>query len=343
MKFKHFFAVCFGLILINSSAFGGGVKTVRLGYFSNITHAQALLGVGESRFQKALGSQAKLEAVVFNAGPSAVEALIGNSVDIIYVGPSPAINAWVKAKGSVSIVAGATSGGARLIVRSGFEPKAAKELYGKKIATPQFGNTQDVAARTWVSANDMKTKEKGGTVEILPIKNADQLALFMRGHLDAAWAVEPWASRLVHEAKGKEFLDERSLWPKGKFTSTVILTTKKYIQENPEVVRKLVSEHVEITKWINAHPKEAALALNAELKKLTRTDMSLEIIQSAMSAIEFVHDPYSESLIRSADAAFRLGFVGRERPDLRGLVDLEVLNEILNNQKMPPVAEAKNK
>jgi len=172
---------------------------VRVGYFPNITHAQALVGRANGQFDKALGAGVQIEWKAFNAGPSAIEALFANAIDMTYVGPNPTVTGYVRSQGeAVRVIAGAASGGASLVVRQGSGIQQASDFHGKKVATPQMGNTQDVALRSWLRANGLKAREKGGDVQVLPITNPDQLTLFLKGQLDAAWAPEPWAARLVH-------------------------------------------------------------------------------------------------------------------------------------------------
>src|SRR3984957_3514090 len=185
---------------------------VRIGYFPNVTHAQALVGRAGGQFEKALGPGVQIEWKAFNAGPAAIEALFANAIDLTYVGPNPTVAGYIRSQGAaVRVIAGAASGGAALVVRQGAGIQNVSDFHGKKIATPQQGNSQDIALRAWLRANGLKAREKGGDVQILPITNADQFTLFLKGQLDAAWAPEPWASRLVHEAGGRIFLDERDL------------------------------------------------------------------------------------------------------------------------------------
>ncbi len=179
---------------------------IRVGYFPNVTHAQALVGRAGGQFEKALGPGVQIEWKAFNAGPSAIEALFASAIDLTYVGPNPTVTGYVRSQGAaVRVIAGAASGGASLVVRQGAGIQKAADFHGKKIATPQQGNSQDIALRAWLRANGLKTREKGGDVQIMPITNADQFTLFLKGQLDAAWAPEPWAARLVHEAGGKIF------------------------------------------------------------------------------------------------------------------------------------------
>ncbi len=178
------------------SAAGGEATALRLGYFPNITHAPALIGVNKGFFQEALGST-KLEAKTFNAGPAAIEALFSGAIDATYIGPNPAINGWSQSKGTgLKIIAGSTSGGAGLVVKPTINGPA--DLKGKKIATPQLGNTQDVALRAWLKQNGLNADQQGGgDVSVLPQDNATALQAFAQGAIDGAWVPEPYLSRLV--------------------------------------------------------------------------------------------------------------------------------------------------
>lgn len=199
-------------------------QVVRVGFFPNITHAQALVGQSQGAFEKALGPGVRVEWKAFNAGPSAIEALFANAIDLTYIGPSPTISGYVQSHGeALRVIAGVSSGGASLVVRSGANIQSAKDFHRKKIATPQLGNTQDVPLRAWLHANGLNTVDKGGDVQVIPTENPNQLPLFLSGRLDAAWAPEPWATRLVHDGHATVFLDERKLWPNGQFVAGILL------------------------------------------------------------------------------------------------------------------------
>src|SRR6476619_861809 len=196
----------------------GNPTIVRVGAFPNITHPQPMVGKANGYFEKALGPQVKFDWKTFNAGPSAIEALFAGAIDMAYIGPNPTINGYVRSNGeALRIIAGATSGGAALVVRGDSGINGPQDFHGKRIASPQQGNTQDVALRAWLKSNGLKTRDKGGDVVVMPIANPDQLTLFLKKEIDAAWAPEPWASRLVHDAGGRIFLGERTLCPRGQY------------------------------------------------------------------------------------------------------------------------------
>jgi NitT/TauT family transport system substrate-binding protein len=236
-----------------------GVKTLRIGYFPNINHAQAVIGLGNGDFQKALGNNVKVETFQFNAGPSAIESLLANRIDASYIGPNPAINGYVQSDGEdVRIIAGATSGGASFVVRNDAGINTVKDLGGKKFASPQLGNTQDVALRKYLVDNGFKTIENGGNVTVTPVANADILTLFLKKELDGAWVPEPWATRLVKEANGKIFVDERDLWPpEGKFVTAHVIVRPDYLRDNPDIIKNLIAAHVNETQWINNNKEQA--------------------------------------------------------------------------------------
>jgi len=306
---------------------------IRVGAFPNITHPQAMIGKANGWFERAVSPDAKVEWKTFNAGPSAIEALFAGAIDMTYVGPNPAINGYVRSNGeALRIIAGATSGGAALVVRNDSGIRKPEDFRGKRIASPQLGNTQDVALRAWLKANGLKTRDKGGDVEVVPIANPDQLTLFLKKELDAAWAPEPWASRLVHEANGRIFLDERNLWPNGQFITTQLVVSTKFLQAHPEVVKKWVRTHVELTEWINAHMPEAKEALNRQILKETGKALSAGVLDDSFGRLQATYDPLRGSLLRAAQLAFDAGFLGRQMPDLSRLYDLRLLNEVLSEE-----------
>jgi NitT/TauT family transport system substrate-binding protein len=313
--------------------------TLRLGYFPNITHAQPQVGIARSTFSEALGPNVDLDtSKTFNAGPAAIEALFAGEIDATYIGPNPAINGYVQSDGKeVRIVAGATSGGALLVVRADAAIESPADFANKKVATPQLGNTQDVALRTWLADNGLNAREQGGNVQVVPTANADTLTLFQEGRIDAAWVPEPWATRLVQEAGGEVFLDEKTLWPEGKFVTTHLIVRTKFLAEHPDVVENLVRAHVELTQWINDNPAEARRLVNENIEKVTTKALPQEVIDAAWENLEFTYDPIASSLEKSAADAYDLEFLA-EQPDLSGIYALDILNRILRAKNLAEVA-----
>jgi NitT/TauT family transport system substrate-binding protein len=317
----------------SASALGG--DAVRLGYFANVTHATALVGVQRGTFAARIG---RVETQVFNAGPAAVEAIFAGAIDAAYVGPNPAINAYVKSKGdAIRIVAGATSGGAQLVVKPGIT--SAADLRGKTLATPQLGNTQDVALRAWLKANGLKTDpQKGGDVTIAPQENATSLDLFKKGEIAGAWLPEPWASRLVLDGGGQVLVDEATLWPRGTFVTTHLIVATPFLEDHPDVVRKLLEAHVETTDWIVKNPAEAKTVVNAALERLTTKKLAAAVLDRAFSHLTVTYDPVATSLVASATHAAEAGLLAK--PDLAGIYDLRPLNAVLAAQGRPAVSDA---
>jgi NitT/TauT family transport system substrate-binding protein len=329
----------------NSSTGSGSnsVKTLRIGYFPNINHAQPVIGLGNGDFQKILGKNVNVQTTVFNAGPSAIEALLAKKIDVTYVGPNPAVNGYVVSEGKdLKIIAGASSGGAAFVVRNDSGIGSTKDFAGKKFASPQLGNTQDIALRSYLIKNGFKTIDEGGNIAVVAVANPDILTLFLKKQLDGAWVPEPWAARLVKEANGRIFLDERSLWPDGKFVTANIAASTDYLKNNPDVIRKLLAAHVNETVWINNHKDEAIKAFNVQLKKLTGKGIPEDELRQAISRIDFTYDPLKLSLFQSANNAYDLGFLakGKPHPDLSGIFDLTILDQVLKESGLKPVETA---
>src|SRR5947208_7373354 len=249
-----------GLILAacaSGKAATGGSVDLRLGYFPNLTHATAIVGVDKGIFARNLGSNVHLKTSIFTAGPEEVTALFSNALDAAYMGPNPAINAYVKSGGqAIRIISGATSGGAFLVVKPSIA--SAADLKGKSIAAPQLGNTQDVALRNWLKSKGLQTTTAGGgDVKVVDQDNAQSLDTFKQGKIDGAWVPEPWASRLVIEGGAKVLVDERDLWPGGKYVTTQLVVRTAFLQQHPDVVENLLKGQVEATDFIHNNSDRA--------------------------------------------------------------------------------------
>ena len=315
-----------------------GTLVIRAWHFPDIVHAAALLGRANGTFEDMLGPDRTIDWKVFNAGPSAIEALFAGEVDIGYIGPNPAVNGYVKSNGTaLRIVSGASSGGAGLVVREGSGIESIGDLGGKKIATPQLGNTQDVACRAWLKENGYEVSEKGGTVQVIPVRNPDQLTLFLKGEIDAAWTKEPWVARLIKEGHGRLFLDEREIWPGGEFVTAHVIVRREFLLEYPIVVKKWITAHVELTQWINQHPEEARHIVNEQIEQLTGKALPQDVLEQAFSRTTLTFDPVQSSLFTSADWAYQAGYLGQEKPDLSEIYDLTILNRVLEEKRLEPI------
>jgi NitT/TauT family transport system substrate-binding protein len=311
----------------------GNANTIRVGAFPNITHAQAMVGKANGWFDKAMGPQVKVQWTSFNAGPSAIEALFAGAIDMTYVGPNPAINGYVRSNGeALRVVSGAASGGASLIVRNDAGINKPEDFHGKRIASPQFGNTQDVALRNWLKNHGLQSNDKGGDVRIVPMANPDQLTLFLKKDLDAAWAPEPWATRLIHEGNGRLFVDERSLWPNGQFVIGVLVVNTKFLNAHPDLVKDWIRANVDLTDWINTHQPEAKKLLNEQIQRETSKALPPAVLDEAFSRMQVTYDPLHAALNTAAQQAFDDGFLGRQMPDLSRLYDLTILNQVLTEK-----------
>ncbi len=305
---------------------GAPAAELRMGYFPNVTHATALYGDAAGVFAEALGST-RLVTQTFPAGPAAVEALFAGALDAAYLGPSPAINAFVKSRGeAVRIVAGATSGGVSLVVRPGITDVA--QLRGRTVASPQTGGTQDVALRHHLSENGFTVDRSGrGDVTVLAQDNPVTLSAFSAGQVDGAWVPEPWASRLVLDAGGSVLVDEKDLWPGGQFVTTHLVVRADYLRAHPQTVRDLIEGSVEANRQLNADPGPARAVVNSALEQLTGKALPAATLDRAFAAVVSTDDPLASSLVTSSEHAVKAGLL--RRPDLRGIYDLTLLREVL--------------
>jgi NitT/TauT family transport system substrate-binding protein len=309
--------------------------TLNLGYFPNVTHATAIVGDRAGILAEALGPDVQLRTQFFNAGPEATEALFGEAIDATFIGPNPAINAFAQSEGqAIRIISGATSGGAFLVVRDGIGD--IEDLRGTTIATPQLGNTQDVALRAWLAENGYATDETGGgDVAIQPQANADALASFVAGDIDGAWVPEPWATRMLQEGKGNVLVDERDLWPDGKYVTTHLIVRTAYLNEHPEVVKNLLLGVVEATTFVNDNSVQAKRLVNEGITEITSSPIPDEVLDAAWDNLLFTTDPVASSLAESKDDAVAVGLL--EDVDLAGIYDLTLLNEVLAAAGEDPV------
>jgi NitT/TauT family transport system substrate-binding protein len=331
MTKRGFITAVFALFIVLSVGIVATAQTViHVGAFPNITHSQAMVGKANGWFEKRMGPKVTIDWKSFNAGPSAIEALFAGAIDMTYIGPNPAISGYVRSNGeALRIVAGATSGGAALVVRNDSGIQKPEDFHGKKVASPQMGNTQDVALRAWLIAHGMKSTDKGGDVQVIPLANPDQLTLFMKKELDGAWAPEPWATRLIREGNGRLFLDERELWPNGQFVTSHLIVRTQFLKEHPDLVKDWIRAHVEVTEWIGGHLPEAKKLLNMQIKKETGKPLADALLDDAFGRMTVTYDPLRSSLMTAAKSAFDAGFLGRQMPDLSSLYDLSLLNQVL--------------
>ncbi len=312
-----------------------GPVTVRLGYFPNLTHATALVGVERGIFASALGPDT-LSVSTFNAGPAAVEALFSGALDATYIGPNPAINAFVRSKGeAIRIISGATSGGAALVVRPDITD--AQALRGRKLASPQLGGTQDVALRHWLRTHGLRTDvQGGGDVSVAPQDNAQILETFRAGLIDGGWVPEPWATRMVDEGGGRVLVDEASLWPGGQFVTTHLVVRTEFLRDHPDSVRRLVQGQVEADRVVKAEPDEARRLVNQGIENVTGKKLPESLVSAAWGKLTFTNDPVASSLAVSAAHATEIGLL--DKVDLKGIYDLTLLNEVLSSSGAAPVA-----
>jgi NitT/TauT family transport system substrate-binding protein len=315
------------VILLSIVSCGAQISTaqtktvVRFGHFPNITHAQGVIAHGFSRqgsgwFEKRLGPNVEIQWFTYNAGPSAMEAIFAKSLDVTYVGPGPALNAYLKSNGEeIRVISGAANGGAALGVKADSPIKTAADFRGKKIATPQLGNTQDISCRAWLKAQGFKVTQTGGDVTVVPTANPDQLGLLQSGGVDAVWTVEPWVTRLERDAKARVFLEDKDT------ITTWLVSSVKFLRDRHDLVKKVADANVELTKWIQQNQAEAQKLLIEELKAETRADFAPDAVAQAWNRIQFTSDVSRDLIAKSVQDGKDAGF-------LKGSTDTAKLVEI---------------
>ena len=314
---------------------------VRIGFFANVTHAPALVAQQLRLFETFLGKDGtQIQYVLFNAGPAAIEAMKGGAIDVSYIGPNPSISGYTTTGGTLlRIVSGATSGGASLVVKPSIT--SAAQLKGKKIATPQLGNTQDVALRSWLKDQGLSTSTTGGgDVTVIPTDNAQSLTLFKKGDIDGAWVPEPWASRLVLEAGAKVLVDEKDLWPGGQFVTTDIVANQNFLARYPGTVRSILQANNSAIKYIAANVQASKDVVQQQITKWTGKPLPDAVITRSWGNLRFTWDPLATTLSKDADDAVSAGLLTLGPNKLAGIYDLRLLNQVLAAAKARPVTAA---
>jgi len=318
-----------------ASAAGTPAAELRLGYFPNITHAPALIGVANNLFTQELGST-KLTTQTFNAGPEEVSALLGGSLDAGFIGSGPAINAFSKSNGQVQLIAGSTSGGAQLVVSP--DITSPDQLKGKIIATPQAGNTQDIAFKKWLKANNLQNGSGPDAVTVQNIDNPRTLDLFKSGQVAGGWLPEPWSSRLV-DAGAKVLVDEKTLWPNGQFPTTVLIVRKQFLAEHPQTVEALLRAEQKAIDFATAQPDQAKTVTNDAIKQLTNSSLAPAVLDRAFTELSFGTDPLASTFPQLAKDSVTAGITEKET-DLTGFLDVTPLNNVLTAAGQPTVDAA---
>lgn len=335
------FSILSLLILVgcgSNSANSNGKVTLNLGYYPNLTHAVALVGVGHGTFQQELGAKVALQTKTFNAGPAEIQALLAGSIDIAFVGPSPAISGYTQShNAALKVIAGASSAGVEFIVQADEKINGPADLANKKIADPQKGGTQDVALRNYLQQHGLKSTDQGGSVQVLSTDNASILNLFKEHKIDGAWMPEPWATRLLVEGKGKVFLNEGSLWPNGQFATTIVVVRQAFYNAHPDVVKQFLQADVDTVQYIKANPASAQQISNDQIKKITGSPMKSSELPIAFQDLQITYDPLANTITEQANRSFTLGFVS-SRPDLSSFYNLGPLNTVLSSKGLATVA-----
>ena len=307
---------------VSSAGSNAAPTQIRIGYFANLTHAQAVLGVASGEFQQAV-SPAQVKTTVFNAGPSLVEALFAGEIDIGYVGPGPALSAHAKSRGQgIRVISGAAANGVVIVARKDSGISTLADLAGKRVATPQKGNTQDIAARRY-----LKFELKQQDPKVVPVSNAEQVGLMSRGQIDASWAPEPWGSFLVSQAGAKVIAAEKDLWPEKQFAIAIVITTPEFLKAHPDTLEKVLTVHRAWTTRLTNEPDKYVPQLEQGLFDLTRKKLPAGVTKSALTNTQFTDDPLPHTFDVYAQWSYDVGF-SKEKTDTKGLIDTTILRKL---------------
>ncbi len=302
---------------------------IRIGYFPNVNHAQAIIAISNNSFDDALDDLGyKVEYKVFNAGTEAIQSLISKRIDVAYVGPIPAITGYVRSDGMLKIIAGSASGGSLFIVRDDLLIDDTKGFANKRLAAPDYGNTQDVSLRSYIIENGLKPKELGGDVEILYVRGSEALILLSKKDIDGAWVAEPWATILLKNSNSKIFLDERELWQDNKF-ATALLVIRSDLLDKEDIIRRILEVHINTTSWLNENKDAAVPIIQKHIEEVAKQKLSEDVIKESLSRIEFTYEPLDNSLKEFAKRAYNLN-IFTNMPDLTEIYYLQPLDNIKN-------------
>ena len=300
---------------------------IRVAFFPSIGHIIPIVGLEEKIFEKGIGEEKQIETKLFDSGPQVIESIFSGSIDVAYVGPGPIINGFLKSDGKdIKILSGAASGGASFIIQPNSGLESLENFDGKRIASPQISNSQDVSLRYYLESHGLKSVEKGGTVFVLNISNPDIYTLFAKGDIDGAWVPEPWATILVQELDGIRLFNEEKLWPNEEFASVLLIVRTEYLENNPETVQKWVESHEKTVTWINSNPNKSKSLFSNFLMDYMGKSLPTKIIDESFSNISITSDPIKNSVIIFAERADSLGYLGRSGYNLDGIFYNAVLN-----------------
>ena len=300
---------------------------IRVAFFPSIGHIIPIVGLEEKIFEKGIGEEKQIETKLFDSGPQVIESIFSGSIDVAYVGPGPIINGFLKSDGKdIKILSGAASGGASFIIQPNSGLESLENFDGKRIASPQISNSQDVSLRHYLESHGFKSVEKGGTVFVLNISNPDIYTLFAKGDIDGAWVPEPWATILVQELDGIRLFNEEKLWPNEEFASVLLIVRTEYLENNPETIQKWVESHEKTMTWINSNPDKSKSLFSSFLIDYMGKSLPTKIIDESFSNITITSDPIKNSVIIFAERADSLGYLGRDGYNLDGIFYNAVLN-----------------
>jgi len=308
------------IAILGSSLDQSSQSKIRVAFFPSISHAVPIVGLENGIFENGIGEQIQIETKLFDSGPQVIESIFARSIDVAYVGPGPTINGFLKSHGKdIRILAGAASGGASFIVQPDSGLESIENFDGKRIASPQISNSQDVSLRYYLASNDLKPVEKGGTVFVLNISNPDIYTLFAKGDIDGAWIPEPWATMLVQELDGVRLFNEEKLWPNEQFASVLLIARTDYLENNPEIIQNWLKSHEETVSWINSNPDQSKSIFEKFLKKYMGKSLPTKIIDESFSNLTITSDPIKNSVLTFAERADVLGYLGRTGYNLDGI------------------------
>jgi sulfonate transport system substrate-binding protein len=313
----------------------GSADVLRLGLSPTLNQAPGHVALATGRLSETL-APTRVEVTAFNSGKDTALALLAGELDAAYMGPWPAASLFLRS-GRFAVVAGATVGGASLVVGRTSHIAQARDLRGRKVAVPGVSNTQDVALRAWLQDNGLRAGDQGGDVAVVEVDNPAVARLLRDGDVDAAWMPEPYPTYLEARGIADVLVDEAALWPDGEFLTSNLVVSTVYMDAHPDLVHRLVQAHVATVRFMQAQPERAEQLALRRLLAAGAPALGRDVLARAWDKLTFTWEPMPSSMVRVVENAHRVGLLAEPPEGILGIYRLDDLDEVLEERGLPAV------